>query len=556
MANSLLTGISGLRGHQKMLEVVGNNLANLNTTSFKASRVLFSDLMYEVQRGASSTSTGLLGSVNAVQIGTGSRVSQVALDFQQGNLESTGKPLDLAVDGSGFFVAKSGANTYFTRSGAFSLDEHGYLTDPATGNLVQRFGTVGDPDGINPSFQTAGDNRIYIPKGAAIAGKASQTLNLAGNLSSTAKGPVVQKLSTAAAFLAGGLPATLSTTLNQLDSTTTPYVSTDKIEIGGQKSNGSVPNLSQLALDPSTATLGDLIAELNTAYSGATVTLGADGTIIAQDDLAGPSMLNIVINDNQNNVGWGGFDINKFVKNDLGKAGDQVNRTIEVYDASGAAHSLGMAFTKQANGTWTMKVTLPPGDGVAIDDEVHGIAFLDDGTFAQAGSSGLGDTNMAFHFAGQISSQSLEVSFGTPGTIDGMSQLGKPSSLAYNQDGFAPGELTDVHIDTDGTVFGLASNGLQIPMAQLAVASFRNENGLLSVGNNNYLASLSSGDPEIGSSLSGSRGAIRSGQLEGSNVDLALEFTRLIVAQRGFSANARTITVTDRVLEELTNIIR
>lgn len=90
MANSLLTGISGLRGHQKMLEVVGNNLANLNTTSFKASRVLFSDLMYEVQRGASSSTSGFLGSVNAVQIGTGSRLSQVDRDFQQGNLEASG----------------------------------------------------------------------------------------------------------------------------------------------------------------------------------------------------------------------------------------------------------------------------------------------------------------------------------------------------------------------------------------------------------------------------------------------------------------------------------
>ena len=101
MANSLLTGISGLRGHQKMLEVVGNNLANLNTTSFKSSRVLFSDLMYEVQRGASTSSTGLLGSVNALQVGTGSRVSQVDMDFRQGNLEASDKPMDLAIDGSG-----------------------------------------------------------------------------------------------------------------------------------------------------------------------------------------------------------------------------------------------------------------------------------------------------------------------------------------------------------------------------------------------------------------------------------------------------------------------
>ena len=113
-----------------------------------------------------------------------------------------------------------------------------------------------------------------------------------------------------------------------------------------------------------------------------------------------------------------------------------------------------------------------------------------------------------------------------------------------------------MHIDTDGTVFGLTSNGLQIPLGQLAIATFRNVNGLLSTGGNYYQASLSSGNPEIGTALTGGRGALRSGQLEGSNVDLALEFTRLIIAQRGFSANARTVTVTDRVLEELTNIIR
>ena len=123
MANSLLTGISGLRGHQKMLEVVGNNLANLNTTAYKSSRVLFSDLMYEIQRGASSSSCKLMGSVNSVQIGTGSRLSQVDLNFAQGNLQSTGNNLDLAVDGGGFFVASSAERTYFTRAGAVSLDE-------------------------------------------------------------------------------------------------------------------------------------------------------------------------------------------------------------------------------------------------------------------------------------------------------------------------------------------------------------------------------------------------------------------------------------------------
>lgn len=490
MANSLLTGISGLRGHQKMLEVVGNNLANLNTTSFKASRVLFSDLMYELQRGASSTSTGLLGSVNAVQISTGSRVSQVAKDFQQGNLEASGKPLDLAVDGSGFFVTKAGNNTYFTRGGAFSLDQDGYLSDPASGNLVQRFGTKGEPDGINPSFQTPGDTRIYIPLGTSIAGKATQRISLSGNLSSQAIGPVAQRISKATAFLVGGVPATSTTKLTELDGYTGGYLPGDIIEINGQKKDGSLPDITELVInpvdpvlpgDPPVTTIGDLIATLNTAFPGSTV---------------------------------------------------------------------------QPDGSWNMNATIGAEDGVIVDGQVNGLTFLDDGTFAQASGIGVGDSNIEVQFVGQSSSQTMDLDFGEPGTISGLGQLGTASAIEVSQDGFSPGGLSAVHIDADGSVFGLASNGLQIGMGQLAVASFRNNDGLISTGGNYFQASLASGDPEIGTALTGSRGALRSGQLEGSNVDLALEFTRLIIAQRGFSANARTITVTDRVLEELTNIIR
>ena len=556
MANSLLTGISGLRGHQKMLEVVGNNLANLNTTSFKSSRVLFSDLMYELQRGASSSSSGLLGSVNAVQIGTGSRLSQVAKDFQQGNLEASGKPLDLAIDGSGFFVTKSGNNTYFTRAGTFSLDEQGFLSDPATGNLVQRFGTLGEPDGINPSFQTSGDTRMYIPLGASISGKATQSIALSGNLSSLAIGPVSQKLSSASAFKAGGVAATLTTKLTDLDGYTGTYVAGDKIEINGQKKDGNSPDVTQLIIDPATTTLGDLIATLNTAFPESTVQLAADGKIVATDNTPGPSMTNIILRDNLGNSGSFTYDTHKFIKQDIGKDGDKVLRTAELFDASGAAHSINLEFTKQSDGTWNMNTTMAAADGVVVDGAVDGLTFLDDGTFAQTSGIGLGDADIEVHFSGQSSAQTIELSFGEPGTISGLGQLGAASALEVSQDGFSPGELSDVHIDADGTVFGLASNGLQIAMGQLAIASFRNNDGLVSTGGNYYQSSLASGDPEVGTALTGSRGALRSGQLEGSNVDLALEFTRLIIAQRGFSANARTITITDRVLEELTNIIR
>lgn len=555
MANSLLTGISGLRSHQKMLEVVGNNLANLNTTSFKSSRVLFSDMMYEVQRGSSSGSSGSTGSVNPIEVGTGSRVSQTDLNLQQGNFESTGRSLDLGVDGAGYFVAKSGNDTYFTRDGAFSLDAHGYLTDTSTGNLIQRYGNAGEPDGVNPAFQTPNDNRIYIPIGASLPGKITQSVELTGNLSSTATGLVAQRLITSHALQTGGIAASLSTALNDLDNNTTDYNTGDKLIIKGSKSNGSAPDSTELVLDPLT-TVGDLIAELNTAFPDATVSLDSSGNIVATANTAGPSSLNILIEDGLSNVGNSDFQKTAMVLTNKGKIPDTYSRTTQVYDANGAAHSIGLEFTKQIDGTWNMQASISPTDGTLLDSEVTGIRFQVDGSFDRVTGTGLGDAGITLELYGQAAPQTVNLTFGTPGTMDGLTQLGIQSRIQPDVDGFPPGTLSDVQVDSTGTIKGLISNGQQLVLGQLAIAAFRNPDGLMSVGNNSYQASLASGEPELGEAESGARGAIRSGQLEGSNVDLAVEFTRLIIAQRGFSANARTITVTDQVLQELTNLIR
>jgi flagellar hook protein FlgE len=558
MANSLLTGISGLRGHQKMLEVVGNNLANLNTTSFKSSRVIFSDLLYELQRGASSSSSALIGSVNPVQIGTGSRVSQVGKDFSQGNLETSGKATDLAIDGGGFFVTKSGNDTLYTRAGSFSLDENGFLADPATGNVVQRVGTLGDPDGVNPSFQTPGNSGIYIPLGASIAGKASQQLSISGNLSSLSRGPVAQQIGTTSPFLVGGVAATGATRLNELDANLQQYANGDKILISGQTTNGTdIPTTEFTITDASTATVGDLMDAIQAAFPGANVVLDANGNITATDNTLGKSKLNIVLQDPvAGNIGKTAFDSHKLVLQNLGKEGDKENQTVQLYDASGAAHTVGMEFTKQTDGSWNLKFSMGSADGEILDGDVNGIKFNNDGTFAQISGIGTAGSSLEFQFAGQQATQSMDVSFGTPGKNDGLGQLGIPAQLKVNQNGFEPGKLNDLHIDADGTVFGLASNGLQIPLGQLAIASFRNVDGLSSVGGNYFQSTLASGNAEVGAALTGGRGTLHAGQLEGSNVDLALEFTRLIIAQRGFSANAKTITVTDAVLQELTSIIR
>jgi flagellar hook protein FlgE len=555
MANSLLTGISGLRGHQKMLEVVGNNLANLNTTAYKTSRTLFSDLMYEVQRGTSSSSSGLLGSVNSVQIGTGSRLSQVDLNFAQGNLESTGNDLDLAMDGGGFFVASSGERTYFTRAGAFSLDESGYLSDPSTGYLVRRFGPTGEPNGDLPAFQTPGDDRVYVPKGVSIPGQVSTQMDIKGNLSSTSTGPVAQEVMTSTPLLAGGLPATLTTQLSNLDSNTVNYVAGDKILISGRRTDGSNPTVTELVLTP-TSTVGDLVAALNSAFGGSTITVDGLGNIVGTADVTGPSFLSMSFSDGPTNTGRSDFEDHEMILTRTGKDADTVFQSVEVFDESGAGHTIGLTMTKQADQSWTLVATVSPTEGTILDSLVEGISFQPDGSFAQVTGSGVGDANITVQFRGQPASQTINLHFGTPAQFDGLTALGQASRLQLTPDGFPPGELAEVQIDTDGKVFGLASNGLKIPLAQLAIASFRNADGLVAIGNNYYTSSLASGNPDIGTALSGSRGALRAGQLEGSNVDLALEFTRLIIAQRGFSANARTITVTDEILQELTSIIR
>lgn len=555
MANSLLTGISGLRGHQKMLEVVGNNLANLNTTAYKTSRTLFSDLMYEVQRGTSSSSSGLLGSVNSVQIGTGSRLSQVDLNFAQGNLESTGNDMDLALDGGGFFVASSGERTYFTRAGAFSLDESGYLSDPSTGYLVRRFGPTGEPNGELPAFQTPGDDRIYVPKGVSIPGQVSTEMQIKGNLSSTSTGPVAQEVMTSTPLLAAGLPASMTTLLSDLDSNTVNYLAGDKILISGRRTDGSNPTVTELLLTP-TSTVADLIAALNSSFSGSTVTLDGLGNIVGTADATGPSFLSMSFSDGPTNAGRSDFEDHEIILTRTGKNADSVFQSVEVFDESGAGHTIGLTMTKQADQSWTLVASVSPTEGTILDSLVEGISFQPDGSFAQVTGSGVGDSNITVQFRGQPASQTLSLRFGTPAQFDGLTALGQASRLQLTPDGFPPGELSEVQIDTDGKVFGLASNGLKIPLAQMAIASFRNPDGLVAIGNNYFTSSLASGNPDIGTALSGSRGALRAGQLEGSNVDLALEFTRLIIAQRGFSANARTITVTDEILQELTSIIR
>lgn len=556
MANSLLTGISGLRGHQKMLEVIGNNLANVNTTAFKTARTLFSDLMYEGQRGASSGSKGTLqlGSINPLQVGTGSKVSQVDLNFSQGNLEATGEGLDAAIDGGGFFVASSaGNNQVFTRAGAFTLDEEGFLVDASTGFLIQRFGTSGESETEGPAFQVSGDNRIRVPIGASIPGTVTTEISFSGQLGANASGPTNRLLS-GVSLQASGVAATPTTLLNDLDSTVSPYGGTDSLQFTGQLANGTQYS-SALAVGAAT-TVQDLLNHISGIFGAdANVSL-VGGSIQVEGTAFGPSSLSLRIEDDPSNTGASDAAFTaRYNELEPGTDATVIQGSLPIYNERGAEHSLTYELEKQVDESWTMTFSLDAG-GSLVDNVVTGIRFGPDGSLSQISGTGIGDSQISVVFDNSTVAQTIDLDLGTLGGVDGLAEIGTGPEISFETDGAGPGELASVQIDVDGTMAGIASNGVKFPLAQLAIATFRNPEGLQLTGSNYYRQSLASGAAQIGTALSGDRGAVRAGQLEGSNVDLALEFTRLIVAQRGFSANARTITVTDEVLEELTNIIR
>ena len=236
--------------------------------------------------------------------------------------------------------------------------------------------------------------------------------------------------------------------------------------------------------------------------------------------------------------------------------------SMTVYDSLGNGHALDVYFRQTAPGAWDYHV-LAKGSEVAGGPptgsvEVGGgtLAFNTAGALAAAAPTGAGTVN----FNGATAAQPLKLNFGTPlsagGTgVDGLTQYSSPSSVgAQSQDGYASGALSGVKIDGDGTVNGVYTNGQTIAAGQLAIAKFQSNDGLGRAGHNLWVATRDSGDAALGGVGTGGRGALVSGTLEQSNVDVTQQFVELISHQRAFQANSKTITTADQMLQELMNI--
>jgi len=551
-SGAMVAGVAGLRAHQKMLDVAGNNLANVNTTAFKSSRVTFADTLSNTIRQASPP-TASVGGTNPQQIGTGVALASIDRDVGQGSLLNTGQPLDLAIEGAGYFVLNDGETDLFTRVGAFTVDSDYYLVDPNTGYRVQRIGNVGEAE----QFQTIGDPDIRIPYDKPVQANETTTITYAGNLSANLESITTTQMSSGMQYTKGGVAVSdlTGTRLDELDQAT-GLDTTDVITVYGYKADstelgGGAGVDINLWNAGNYLTVQDFLDEISTVFGTSTATM-VNGEIILTDDAAGFSETEMFLE----YTGAGSFTLPKhFIYNAVGGLATR-ETNIKIYDSLGSPHTVSATFVKtDALATWDLVITSMTGDVILNDRRVSEITFGTDGAYA--GLDGTDTTTFLVTYSHDPAARTIQLDLGTVGGFDGLTQFGgDQTASAAGQDGYSYGSLLNLSISSEGVLEGAFTNGVRRQIASACLAVFQNPAALEAIGNNYFAASANSGDPKKTSGLSAGAGAVRGGSLEKSNVEVAEEFVNMIQAQNGFQANARTIRVANEMLSELTNLIR
>lgn len=479
MMRSLFSGVAGLKSHQTRMDVIGNNIANVNTTGFKSSRVTFQDTLNQTLTGAAS-GNGTTGGTNPQQIGLGVGIGSIDTIMNDGSVETTGKNTDLAISGSGFFVVNKGNSSYYTRDGAFSFDENGYYVLPGSGLKVQ--GWNGDPEA--DSISTSGTpTDIKVPADSSLAAKATTKAAFTKNLNAAA--PTIT-----------GISAILSD-----NTTATPAPTSAAI-------GATYPSAATTTIKSMTLTMSD----------GSTQTITTGNTTYTQ----GNSM--------------------------------PVTTTMTVYDSLGTKYAIPVTLEKSATNTWTAKIpagtikdttgnssATVPSPGVS-----QTIVFNNDGSYKSGSPGSLSLTG--------LTSGAADATI----TLDftGLTQYGSESTASCtSSDGYTAGSLQSVSFDSSGVLTATYTNNERRKIAQVAMASFNNPAGLEKSGGSLYTVSNNSGKVQI-ATVAASGCKVTPSAIEMSNVDLASEFSSMIVTQRGYQSNSKIITVSDEMLETLIGMKR
>jgi flagellar hook protein FlgE len=503
MLRSLFSGVSGLRNHQVRMDVIGNNVANVNTVAFKAGRVTFKEGFAQLLQGASRP-PGDQGGINPIQVGLGMQVGSIDQLYTQGNIETTGQATDLAIQGDSLFVVRKGAQSFYTRSGNFQMDADGRLVSPTNGFVVQ--GQIYENGVLQDGIQD-----IRLPFNQKVTAKATSDTRLAGNLNASAPTAPAGFSIDSAADRAASPGSWTESSVSVYDT----QGSRHDVKLQFWKTDA---NTWQWRLDPRspvvTAPVTVVQASGANTFQIPTPPAGTSVTVARATTASG-----LVID------------------------GSMITERAGVY-------------------TVDPSVALQPGDVLNVEYSV----------LPSSPNAGENGGTLTFDSQGNLDptrSDAMRVMFSVPGAdalniaispgsgANGLTQYATvTTAVLRDQNGYTAGQLQNFSIDRYGQITGFFTNGTTNPLAKIVLADFNNPSGLLRSGDNMYQESANSGAAVLGFALEGSQSQMTSGALEMSNVDLAQEFTNMIIAQRGFQANSKVITTSDELLQELMQIKR
>ncbi len=563
LTDAMLTGFTGIKSNSVAVDVVGDNLANLNTTAFKGQRTLFETLLYRtVSEGTAPSATS--GGTLPRQMGSGSTVAAIQRNFNQGGFDSTGFQGDLAVEGDGFFILDAGGGRQvYTRDGAFHLDATQTLVSQ-DGDAVQVFG-VDQTGAIVPGTLTS----LVIPLGTASQAIPTAQVVMDGRLDpSTNIASAGAVVTSQPLVTASGAPATPATALADLvDANGVPlFAAGDELAINASK-GGIATTESTFLVGTTGSTVGDLATHLQNVLGINTdpATGGAPGVTVA----AGPNPPagTLVITSDSGEINAVTLDASSITnKTGLLSApfqftttmpalGGGVTTSFSVYDSLGNPVDVRLRAVleskSQAGTTWRFYAESTGDSDLSPMLGTGTITFDPNGQFV--GATG---TDLTIDRAGSGSTSPLAFTLNFSGLNGLASSDGSSELIMASQDGAPAGILTNYGIDRDGIVTGVYSNQQTQILGQVALATFINDEGLVAQDRNIFLPGPDSGDPVVGAPRTGTAGAVIAGALEQSNVEIAREFIGLITASTGISAASRVVRTADDLLQQLLLLAR
>ncbi len=555
MMRSMYSAVSGLKTHQTRMDVIGNNIANVNTVAFKSSSVTFSDILYQTTSNASgANATTGTGGVNAKQIGLGTTAAATKVSITSaGASETTGNPFDIRLtdkNSTNFFIVNNGSENVFTRSGSFYVDGSGNLCMSSTGYTVMGWQVD----------ETTGE----IRKDTVSALRIMQEKNLTSAPEATTQATIAGVLDENDADVKSDAGKVMN--LNFYDNLGYQYTAKFAIKATGTDGKYTVELTSILDSNNKNIIDGWSQADISSLFGtvDTNAVVGkykfADGfktkgnKIIAVTDKDGE--VELTDNGNGTFTGRGATATYNYKLSDIY---DGLSATIQGYIENGKKDEKGNPYNYSIDAaTGEVTVTTTKASHELEFDTATG-KFKSIGNEPKSVTLNLNTLTKGFNTNGNFSNVNVDftqcLNYGNGGKTTIGADAGATDGTTGK--GRKLGAMTGIFIDTSGRIYGTYDNGNTELLGQIAVAQFSNASGLEKVGESCYRTTLNSGEFDgIGVEISADGSSMTTGELEMSNVDLSSEFTSMITTQRGFQANSRVITTSDTLLEELVNLKR